>query len=121
MFENVKLLLSIPDKQTEEIIAYNEIIDYIEQQDNETEGPERLWKFRAIKTHQGPLESHDKDYKGSTYNVLVEWESGESTYEPLDMIARDDPVTCAVYAKENDLLDTPGWKRFRRMARRSNR
>ena len=26
------------------------------------------------------------------------------TYEPLSVLAVDDPVTCALYAKENDLL-----------------
>jgi hypothetical protein len=33
--------------------------------------------------------------------------------DPLDLIASDDPVTCAEYEKENDLLDTAGWKRFK--------
>jgi len=33
------------------------------------------------------------------------------------MIASDDPVTCAEYARTHDLLDTPGWKRFRRLAK----
>jgi len=28
----------------------------------------------------------------------------------------DDPVTCAKCAKENDLLELPGWKRFKRLA-----
>jgi hypothetical protein len=28
-------------------------------------------------------------------SVVVEWESGETTYIPLDLIANDDPVTCA--------------------------
>jgi hypothetical protein len=51
------------------------------------------------------------------YNVLVEWETGETTYEPLDMIASDDPVTCAEYAMKHNLLDTSGWKRFRRYAK----
>jgi hypothetical protein len=44
--------------------------------------------------------------------VLVEWETGETTYEPLDLIASDDPVTFAEYAKKNNLLEIPGWKRF---------
>ena len=35
---------------------------------------------------------------------MVEWESGEVTYEPLTLISKDDPITCAVYAKEHDLL-----------------
>jgi hypothetical protein len=62
--------------------------------------------------HQGPLLLHDKDYNGSRFNVLVEWENGEITTEPLLVIAADDPVTCAVYAREHDLLDVEGWKHF---------
>jgi hypothetical protein len=46
------------------------------------------------------------DYKCSTYNVMIEWENGEITSEPLKMIAKDGPVTCTVYAKDNGLLDT---------------
>ena len=42
--------------------------------------------------------------KEAKYNVQVEWETGEITFEPLSIIAADDPVTCAAYAKENDLL-----------------
>ena len=34
----------------------------------------------------------------------------------LSIIAADDPVTCAAYAKENDLLALEGWRRFRRIA-----
>jgi hypothetical protein len=69
---------------------------------------EQKFNFRCITAHQGPLRTTDKDYKGSTYNVLVEWETGEFTYEPLDMIGHDDPVTCREYAERNGLLDTPG-------------
>ena len=49
----------------------------------------------------------------SKYNVQVELETGEITFEPLSIIAADDPVTCAAYAKENDLLALEGWRRFR--------
>jgi hypothetical protein len=28
-----------------------------------------------------------------------------------------DPVTCAIYARENGLLDQPGWKRFKHIAK----
>jgi hypothetical protein len=52
-----------------------------------------------------------KDYKGSTSNVLVAWETGESTYDSLDLIASDDPITCAEYALKHNLLDETGWKR----------
>ena len=40
---------------------------------------------------------------------MIEWENGEITREPLSIIAADDPVTCAIYAKDNDLLDTATW------------
>jgi hypothetical protein len=49
--------------------------------------------------------------------VLVEWENGEITTEPLLVIAADNPVTCAVYAREHDLLDVEGWKHFRNLAK----
>jgi hypothetical protein len=67
--------------------------------------------------HHGPLLRHDKNYNGSRFNVLVEWENGEITTEPLSVIAADDPVTCAVYAREHDLLDVKGWKRFWNLAK----
>jgi hypothetical protein len=57
-------------------------------------------------------------WKGSIYNVRVEWENRETTNEPMTTIAADDPVTCDIYAKDNDLLDVPGWKRFKSIARR---
>jgi hypothetical protein len=44
--------------------------------------------------------------------MLVEWENGEITTEPLLVIAANNPVTCAVYAREYDLLDVEGWKHF---------
>jgi hypothetical protein len=49
--------------------------------------------------------------------VLVEWETGETTYKSLDMMESDIPVTCAQYAMEKNLLDTDGWKRFKRIAK----
>ena len=50
--------------------------------------------------------------------MLVEWENGESTYEPLHILAADDPITCAQYAKDNGLLDTKGWRQFKRIIER---
>ena len=114
----IKFLCEVDGDTADEILSYNQILDYIERdnldQENDTE---QLYRFRRISAHQGPLRPTDKDYKGSSYNVLVEWESGEITYEPLDMIAQDDPVTCAEYAKRNGLLEAPGWKRFKSIAK----
>ena len=48
---------------------------------------------------------------------MVEWETGKMAEEPVSLIAADDPVTCAVYAKNNQLLNLPGWKRFKHVAK----
>jgi hypothetical protein len=62
-----------------------------------------------------------KDYKGSTSNVLVAWETGESTYETLNLIASDDIITCAENALKHNLLVELGWKRFRHYTRNKNK
>ena len=79
---------------------------------------QELYSFRAIIGLQGPLLASDSDWKGSKYNVQVEWETGEITFEPLSISAADDPVTCAAYAKENDLLALEGWRRIRNLAKK---
>ena len=52
---------------------------------------------------------------------MIEWENGELTSEPLSIIGADDPVTCANYAKDNNLLDTLGWTFFKRLAKREKK
>ena len=95
------------------IMSYVQILDHLDHQEQQ----EDLYKFRAITGHQGPLSPQDENYKGSKYNVMVEWETGEITEEPLSLIAPDDPVTCADYAKKHDLLHLDGWKRLKHIAK----
>ena len=114
-----KFRISVNDDEYEEILSYNEVLNHIE--DVAEDGEPAVWKFRRISSHQGPLPSTDKMWKGSEYNVTVEWENGEITDEPLSTIAADDPVTCALYAKDNDLLETSGWKRFKSIAKRQQK
>ena len=119
--EDIKFKLKINKDQAEEIMSYNQLMDYIQKGTDAEEDPDSLFKFRDIVAHQGPLESSDPNHKGSKYNVMVEWESGEVTYEPLILISKDDPITCAVYAKKHDHLDTTGWKHLKRYAKTSKR
>ena len=119
--EDIKFKLKINKDQAEEIMSYNQLMDYIQKGTDAEEDPDSLFKFRDIVAHQGPLESTDPNHKGSKYNVMVEWESGEVTYEPLTLISKDDPITCAVYAKKHDLLDTTGWNHLKRYAKTSKR
>lgn len=114
--EHVKFKVSVGDKY-EEIMSYDQIISKLEQ---ELDG-DIIWKFKRITAHEGPLMPNHRNYKGSSYNVMVEWENGEITREPLSNIAADDPVTCAIYARDNDLLELDGWKRFKRIAKRQKK
>ena len=115
--DHLKFVCSVNDNEYEEILTYNEILHHIEKEENS----DIVWKFKDITAHQGPLTRTHPDYKGSSYNVKIEWENGEITYEPLDIIAKDDPVTCAIYAKKNGLLEEPGWKRFKSIAKREKK
>ena len=119
--EDIKFKLKINKDQAEEILSYNQLMDYIQKGTDAGEDPDSLFKFGEIVAHQGQLESTDPNHMGSKYNVMVEWESGEVTYEPLTLISKDDPITCAVYAKQHDLFDTTGWKHLKRYAKTSKR
>jgi hypothetical protein len=101
----------------EEIITYNQLLQFITRD----EDTEVAWKFKRIVSHQGPLRPGQPDYMGSTYNVMIEWENGETSAEPLKKIAADDPVPCALYAKAKGLLELPGWKQFRGIAKREKK
>ena len=71
--EDIKFKLMINKDQAEEIMSYNQLMDYIQKGTDAEEDPDSLFKFRDIVAHQGPLESTDPNH------------------------------TCAVYAKKHDL------------------
>ena len=90
------------------------MLNYLEKDNQEDDS---LYKSRAITDHHGPLKKSDPNYNGSLYNVMVEWETREITELPLSVIAQDDPVTCAAYAKEHNLLHLSEWNRLKHIAK----
>ena len=100
----------------EEIVAYNDLMNLI----SDTDATDGVWKFRKIKSHQGPLLPSDKRYKGSRYNVLVEWETGECSLEPLNALTQQGAIL-GLYAREHGLLEEPGWKQFKKYAKRTKK
>jgi hypothetical protein len=118
--EQIKMLLKLggEDDALEEVITYGELSDLIQRQDQEElNDPDREWIFKEVKAHEGPLKPTDPKYMGSTYNVLVLWEDNSETWQPLQLMIKSDPVTCAKYAKEHSLLELPGWKTLKRYAK----
>jgi hypothetical protein len=113
--DHIRFKCSINDDQFEEIVAYNDIIQRIEQDDSEDTA---VWKYKHITAHEGPLERSHQNYKGSKFNVMMEWENGEITTKPLSIIAADNHVSCAIYARDDDLLGLEeGWRRFKGIAK----
>ena len=103
--------LCLVNGEKEAVVAYNQICDFIER-DETWDG---VWQFQDIMEHKGPLKKSDPEYKGSSYNVRIKWETGEITWEPLTTkdkngIYEQDPVTVAIYARKHGLLDKKGWK-----------
>ena len=63
--------------------------------------------FESILNHQW---SQVQGRKGRIY-VVVKWEGyDEPTWETMEVIKKDDPLTLAKYAKDQYLLETPHWK-----------
>ena len=106
--------VKIGDDDYEEIMSYNEVMDLISREENNTE---IYWKFKRIVSHQGPLHTSHPQYDGCRYNLLIEWETGEITSVPASVIIADEPGTVAQYAEENNLLDEVGFKRLKKLAK----
>jgi hypothetical protein len=121
--QQTKFLVKVGDNNYDEIISYNELSKIIEeQQEKQSETLDTtIWSFKGITSHKGPLLPTHPEYKGSSYNVLVEWDDGSESWEPLDTMIKDDPVSVALYASDNNLLDTPGCKRIKHVARSKKR
>ena len=119
--ENINFIIDIGNGKFEELISYNQLLEHLETAQNNDMGMNKeRFEFRAIIGHQGPLAASDPDWKGSKYNDQVEWETGEITFEPLSVVAADDPATSAAYAKEHDLLIVERWHRFRNLAKKDD-
>ena len=114
MVDNINFLLDVGQGSSQAIISYNQVLNYLEKANQEDDS---LYKFRAITNHHGPLKKSDPKYNGSLYNIMVEWEIGEITEEPLSISAQDDPVSCAAYAKEHNLLHLPEWNKLKHRAK----
>ena len=103
--KHIKFKCSVNNDLYEQILAYNDIMNFIEKDDS---SDPVVWKFKKITAHEGPIDKYHLSWRGSSYNVMIEWENGEITSEPLNIIAADNPVTCAIYADKNGLLELPG-------------
>ena len=99
-------------------MSYVEVCDRVDAMiEAEESGDTSIFTFKKILDHQGPLTSRSSEWKGSNYNIKVLWEHNLETWEPLGVMKVDNPITCAEYAREKNLLSTMGWKSLRKYAK----
>ena len=83
------------------LVDYNLLTEQYNQSENDADD---LYTFSKISGHR------QNSKRGKAWEVQVVWDHEEPSWEPLCTMRKDDPVTLAQYAKDNDLLRTPGWK-----------
>ena len=80
---NIIFILDISEGKVGELITYNQLLGHLEQaEEKDNSMDQELYKFRAIIGHEGPLKATHPNWKGSKWNVQIEWETGEITFEP---------------------------------------
>ena len=82
--DQLRFKLKIDGDQLDAHISYNQLVEY--PGDHTDTGPleDGFYRFKCIKDHKGPYTSSDPAYNGSSYNLLIEWETGEQTWETKD-------------------------------------
>ena len=61
---NINFILDIGEDKVEELITYNQLLDYLEQAEEQGNSMDQeLYKFRAIIGHEGPLKATDPNWK----------------------------------------------------------
>ena len=93
--QQVTLELLHGDKETME---YNDLINLINKHN---EDGDQLWSFKGIKGHRK---------KNKKWEVLVDWDHVNASWEPLEEIRLADSITLADYAIKNKLIYQVGWK-----------
>ena len=86
----------------EDHLTYEELINMINKG---TEDGYHMWLFKEILGHR------KTKVDGKTImQVKVLWDTGEESWEPLNHVKADDPVTVAKYVEEHGLVNKPYWK-----------
>ena len=88
-------------------IEYNLLL---EKFNASNEDGDQIFTFSSISGHR-------KIKGGNKYEVRVDWDGVgyEPTWEPLAHMKHADPITLAQYAKDNKLIEEPGWKWAKRI------
>ena len=68
-----------------------------------------LWTFSTVLDHKT---------ENNQVQVKIQWDNGDVTWEPLNSLRKDDPVTLAKYAHKKGITNKRGWKWSRKINKR---
>ena len=77
--DQLRFTLKIARDQLDDLISYKQLMEYLEDKTDTGPLEDGLYRFKCIKDHKGPYTSSDPEYNGNSYNLLIEWETGEQT------------------------------------------
>jgi hypothetical protein len=111
------LLCNEGKRPVDEILSDNVVLDHSDRDNKNADSKsESFCSFQQIDEHQEAILEEETKFVAATTMVIVELETGETSYQSRDIIATEGLVNCEVYAKRNVLLDKYGLKRFKRHA-----
>ena len=97
------------DRMFEEVMSYNKMLEWCDRDLHKDD----MYKIDAVIGHRKAKLSTTR----GQWEVLVQWASGQTSWNCLNLIYSDDPVTISMYAIKNNLLNTVGWKRCKTHAK----
>ena len=68
--DQLRFKLKIDGDQLDDLISYNQIMEYLEDKTDTGPLEDGLYRFTCIEDHKGPYTSSDPGYNGSSYNLV---------------------------------------------------
>ena len=99
--EQLRFTAQISGKDVEELVKYNDMCGFIEDTGKNEDGS---WNYTRILNHRHKSTGRGRRKK-KKYEVLLEWVSGERTWEPISTAFHADKYELAQYAEDHGLID----------------
>ena len=80
--DQLRFKLKVDGEQLDDLISSSQLMEYLEDTLDAGRTEDGLCKSKSILDHSGPYSSSDPENLGSSYNLLMEWGTGEMTWEP---------------------------------------
>ena len=95
-----KFRCKVGDKEFEKLMTYNRMLEWCDKDLHDGD----MYKLIGLCGHR----RHPT--KKGQWQLLVEWETGEKTWNDFNTTWEGDPVTVALYARKHNMLNVEGWR-----------